>query len=45
VRTRVSTGSAPRSLTIAPDGKEIYVVNYDSGTVTKLRRSDLNTLP
>ena len=41
---KVSTGSAPRSLTIAPDGKAIYVVNYESGTITKLRASDMATL-
>jgi len=44
VRAKVSTGSAPRSLTIAPDGKALYVVNYESGTVTKLRASDMTTL-
>jgi DNA-binding beta-propeller fold protein YncE len=34
-------GSAPRSLAIAPDGRALYVVNYESGTVTKLRTSDM----
>jgi DNA-binding beta-propeller fold protein YncE len=41
---RVATGSAPRSLAIAPDGRALYVVNYESGTVTKVRASDMRVL-
>ena len=44
VRAKVATGSAPRSLALADDGKALYVVNYESGTVTKLRTSDMKTL-
>ncbi len=29
-------------MTISPDGKAVYVVNYESGT-TKLRTSDMTT--
>ena len=42
--TKVSTGSAPRSLAIAADGRALYVVNYESGTVSKLRASDLHVM-
>ena len=41
---KVSTGTLPRSLAIADDGKALYVVNYESGTVSKLRTSDLEVL-
>lgn len=44
VRAKVATGGAPRSLTLAEDGKALYVVNYDSGTVSKLRTSDMKEL-
>lgn len=44
VRAKVSTGSAPRSLGLAADGRALYVVNYESGTVTKLRTSDMKAL-
>jgi DNA-binding beta-propeller fold protein YncE len=44
VRAKVATGNAPRSLVLAADGRALYVVNYESGTVTKLRASDLKTL-
>jgi YVTN family beta-propeller protein len=44
VRAKVATGSAPRSMDIAADGKALYVVNYESGTITKLRASDMKTL-
>jgi DNA-binding beta-propeller fold protein YncE len=42
--TKVATGTLPRSLAIAADAKAIYVVNYESGTVSKLRTSDLEIL-
>jgi DNA-binding beta-propeller fold protein YncE len=41
---KVSTGTLPRSLAIADDAKAIYVVNYESGTVSKHRASDLEVL-
>ena len=41
---RVATGAAPRSMTIAEDGRSLYVVNYHSDTVSKLRTSDLRVL-
>jgi DNA-binding beta-propeller fold protein YncE len=41
VLAKVTTGSAPRSLTLAADGRSLYVVNYVSGTITKLRTSDM----
>lgn len=44
VTAKVATGSAPRSLALAADGKALYVVNYESGTVSKLRTSDMKTL-
>lgn len=40
----VSTGRAPRSLAIAPDGRALYVANYESGTVSKVRASDMRVL-
>ena len=44
VRAKVATGSAPRSMDISADGRSLYVVNYESGTVTKLRTSDMSPL-
>ncbi|MGH3127494.1 MAG: cytochrome D1 domain-containing protein [Gaiellaceae bacterium] len=44
VREKVATGSAPRSLALAADGRALYVVNYESGSVTKLRTSDMKPL-
>jgi DNA-binding beta-propeller fold protein YncE len=41
VLAKVATGSAPRSLALAADGRSLYVVNYQSGTITKLRPSDM----
>lgn len=41
---KVATGEAPRSLAIAPDGRSLYVVNYESGTVDKVRASDMRVL-
>jgi DNA-binding beta-propeller fold protein YncE len=42
VLAKVATGSAPRSLALAGDGRSLYVVNYESGTITKLRTSDMS---
>jgi YVTN family beta-propeller protein len=44
VVTSSATGSEPRSLAITPDGRALFVVNYDSGTVSKLRATDLRVL-
>jgi hypothetical protein len=44
VCAKVATGSAPRNLAIAPDGRALQVVDYQSDTITKLRTSDLSTL-
>jgi len=44
VRDKVATGNAPRSLALAADGRALYVVNYESGTVTKLRTRDMKPL-
>jgi DNA-binding beta-propeller fold protein YncE len=41
---KVTTGERPRSLAVAGDGRAVYVVNYDSGTVSKVRASDLKVL-
>jgi YVTN family beta-propeller protein len=41
---KATTGSAPRSLAMAADGRALYVVNYESGTVSKLRASDMHVL-
>jgi YVTN family beta-propeller protein len=45
---RAYTGRDPRSLTLAPDGRTMYVVNYLSDTVSAVRTSDmvvLQTIP
>ena len=38
----VSTGSAARSLAISGDGSTLFVVNFKSGTMTKIRSADLS---
>jgi len=38
----VKTGATARSLAISGDGSALFVVNFSSGTVTKLRSSDLS---
>ena len=38
----VSTGSAARSLAISGDGSTLFVVNFKSGTMTKIRAADLS---
>ena len=35
--TKVATGSQPRSMAISDDGRFLYVVNYESNTVSKVR--------
>ena len=41
---RVRTGQAPRSMDISSDGTALYVVNYKSHTVSKIRASDFTIL-
>jgi DNA-binding beta-propeller fold protein YncE len=41
VVARVSTGAAPRSMAISDDGTALYVVNYNSNTMSKVRTSDM----
>jgi YVTN family beta-propeller protein len=41
---RVHTGSGCRTLAISADGTALFVVNYDSNTMTMLRSSDLHIL-
>ena len=38
----VKTGATARSLAMSGDGSALFVVNFSSGTVTKLRSSDLS---
>ncbi len=38
---RISTGSQPRTIALAPDGRSLYVVNYLSQTVAKVRTRDM----
>lgn len=38
------TGKTARSLAISSDGSALFVVNFESGTVSKLRASDLTVL-
>ena len=40
----VSTGKAARSLDISSDGSALFVVNFFSGTVSKVRTSDMKVL-
>jgi YVTN family beta-propeller protein len=40
----VSTGKAARSLAISSDGSALFVVNFRSGTVSKVRTSDMKVL-
>ena len=41
---RVQTGDQPRSMDISDDGTALYVVNYESDTMSKIRTSDLTVL-
>jgi len=40
----VKTGNAARSLAISSDGTALFVVNYKSGTLSKVRAADLTVL-
>jgi YVTN family beta-propeller protein len=40
----VKTGKAARSLDISSDGSALFVVNFDSDTVSKVRTSDMKVL-
>ena len=44
VVARVATGSAPRSMAIADDGRSLYVVNYQSNSVSKVRTRDMQVI-
>ena len=44
VTKSVRTGNAARSLDISKDGSALYVVNYKSNTLVKLRASDFEVL-
>ena len=41
---RVRTGINPRTIVLAPDGRSLYVVNYGSQTVAKVRTRDMLVL-
>ena len=41
---RVKTGEAARSLDISSDGSALFVVNFNSDTVSKVRASDMRVL-
>jgi YVTN family beta-propeller protein len=40
----VKTGNAARSLAISSDGTALFVVNFNSDTISKVRTSDMNLL-
>jgi len=42
VVARTRTGQSPRSMAISADGLSLYVVNYDSNTISKLSAGDLS---
>jgi YVTN family beta-propeller protein len=42
--TTVKTGKAARSLAISNDGSALFVVNFESDTVSKVRTSDMKVL-
>lgn len=44
VLQRAHTGKEPRTMDISDDGTVLYVVNYESNTMTKLRTSDFTEL-
>lgn len=44
VTKTVKTGAATRSLDISSDGTALFVVNFNSGTVSKIRTSDFKIL-
>lgn len=41
---RAYTGSHPRTIVLAPDGRSLYVVNYESRTLSKVRTSDMRVI-
>ena len=40
----VTTGKAARSLTISTDGTALFVVNFESGSMSKIRTADMKVL-
>ena len=41
---KVYTGQQPRSMAMATDGKSLYVVNYDSSTMSQVRTKDMKVV-
>jgi YVTN family beta-propeller protein len=41
---KVATGQQPRSMAMATDGRTLYVVNYDSNTMTAVRTRDMKVI-
>jgi DNA-binding beta-propeller fold protein YncE len=41
---RVTTGRNPRTIVLAPDGRSLYVVNYESQTLAKVRTKNMVVL-
>ena len=44
ISTKVATGRAPRSMAVSQDGTMLYVVNYLSNTLSKIRTRDMKVL-
>ena len=44
VVARVATGNEPRSAALAADGANLFVVNYESASVSKIRTSDMTVV-
>jgi YVTN family beta-propeller protein len=44
VVARVATGNEPRSAALAADGANLYVVDYESSSVSKIRTADLTVV-
>jgi YVTN family beta-propeller protein len=40
----VTTGTEPRTMVISDDGSSLYVVNYQSDTMVKVRTSDMQVI-
>jgi YVTN family beta-propeller protein len=44
LKNSVKTGKAARSLAVSGDGSALFVVNFNSGTISKLRTNDMKVL-
>ena len=42
--TSVATGTEPRTMVMSDDGLSLYVVNYESDTLVKVRTSDMQVI-